>query len=217
MAIPHYDRNFKGAIGLANWIKNNHWFASNEPVNITQGGVWPSFKNAVQKERGEREILRYYVDYLTTTSICKEVDHRFQILVPKTFNPCHRRFALCKELCHILTDNAPFKSHDPIAQLTRALQTVRQVLNSPKDSELSPLFTSTDLTSEDFCFLLALEILIPINKRDKIITDVKVTGTKTAYNVACDLRIPQSLVRFFIESYYNRAFKQAGGIDVRLE
>ena len=193
MALPKYERNFKGAVGLANWIRNKHWYVhpkdqiekierenpqeEDDVVNIAQGGVWPLLKETVKTYRNDKPIFRYYLDYLHTISTCRELDDCFEILVPKTFNVCHRRFALCKELCHILTDDGPFKSHDPIDQLNKALQTVRKVLNSPRDAELSPLFTQTELPSEDFCFLLALDILIPVYRRDEIIETVKVRST----------------------------------------
>jgi hypothetical protein len=151
-----------------------------------------------------------------TRPLCKEIEKCYQILIPATFNVCHRRFALCKELCHILTDADPYKEHDVFAQLNRALRTVRNVVNANGDGDLSPFFTSTSLDSEDFCFLLALEILIPVNKRDQIILDVKVNGTKTPFMVATELRIPESLVWFFIDSSYNAIFKRVGGIDCNL-
>jgi hypothetical protein len=214
--LPKFQRNFKNAIAVANWIRQHNYYASAEPVNISQGGVWPQFKDAVKRYKGGKEINRYYVSYLTNTSICKEMAGGFEILIPESFNPCHRRFAICKELCHILTDEDAAKSRQPIEQLNRALQTVRKVLESKLvDSEINQLFSATDIPSEDFCFLLALEILIPVNRRDDLITNVRVKGVRT-YDVAVHLRIPESLVIFFDKSDYNSAFKRLGGIECKL-
>lgn len=211
MALPNYERNFKGAIRLSNWLKAKHWYSSKgDPVNIAMGGVSPAFLNAVQNERKKYIEVHYRTD-LATTSICIEREKSFQILIPESFNSCHRRFALCKELCHVLTDDAHHRCHDPDRQIGRTLTTGMNVRNSVRDGELCPLFTLTELESEDFCFLLAMEIVIPVSKRDQIMADVKISAKKTHYQVATELMIPQSLVRFFTDSPYHTEFKRLGG------
>jgi hypothetical protein len=214
--LPRFQRNFHGAVGLANWLRLHNYYTSVHPVNLAEGSVWPGFKNAVQKYRGGKEIVRFYVPDLVDTSIHVEFDDRYEILVPQIFNFCHKRFALCKELCHILTDEGTAKLHNPFEQLNRALRTHKKVLDyKESDLEINPFFSSTDLPSEDFCFLLALEMLIPVFARDKLILEHRVDGIST-YDIAGQLRIPESLVIFFIQSGYNVAFKRLGGIEYKL-
>lgn len=211
----NYQRNFKGVVGLANWLRAYNYYAPSDPVNLAQGSVWPGFKTAVQRYHDGKPIVRYYLPYLVDISIHIEYPDVCEILIPQVFNPCHKRYALCKELCHVLTDDGDFKVHNPIAQLNRALAANKKILGY-KESELefNPFF-SADLQAEEFCFLLALEILIPVNKRDKLVADVRENGKKT-YDVAVQLRIPESLVIFFIQSGYNTAFKRVGGIECKL-
>jgi hypothetical protein len=213
---PRIERNFKGAIRVANWIKRNNWYASaGDIVNVSEGCVWPAFKNAVQGHHGKKIELHFREDlHFTSFSLVKgDPAECFEILIPTSFNFCHKRFAICKELCHIFTDDNSVRTHDPVATLNHALQTTISVQNPGRESGLSPIFTSVDISSEDFCFLLALEILIPVKDRDKMITEVVVNGVST-YDVACRLRIPEKLVKFFIGSGYNTFFKRAGGIEL---
>jgi hypothetical protein len=156
----------------------------------------------------------YRPDYLKNASICIERDDCYEIILPPTFNFCLSKFAACKELCHILTDGEEYVSHEPLEQIKRALQTDRKVLTSPGDKELSLLFTESKLSAEDFCFLLAMELLIPVDKRDEIITAVKVHGTKNAYDFAQELHMPKSLIEFFICSDYNATFKRLDGANL---
>ena len=95
---------------------------------------------------------------------------------------------------------------DPVIQLQGALQTVQLVQKSPKEFWKNPLFTDNPLSSENFCFLLALEILIPIKERDKMVTDV--TNGVRPYDVAFRLRIPELLVAFYVQSGYFYVFKR---------
>jgi hypothetical protein len=216
--LPKFQRNFKGVIGLANWLRNHNHYVSRHPVNLAEGSVWPGLKNAVQRYKGGKEIVRYYLppSLLTDISIHIELPDKYEILIPEIFNPCHKRFAVCKELCHILTDDNYVSSHNPIEQLNRALVTNKKVLGyKESDLEINPFFSGVELQTEEFCFLLALEVLIPISKRDKIIADFRGKGT-TTYDIAVSLRIPESLVIFFFQSNYNVAFKRIGGIEFKL-
>ena len=70
---------------------------------------------------------------------------------------------------------------------------------------MTRLITHYQHRGTDFCFLLALEILIPINHRDAIMKSVSL-GVKT-YDIAYGLRIPETLVKFFINSGYNKNYK----------
>src|SRR5271170_7145411 len=119
--FPVIERNFVGAIRLANWIKRNNWYVSAAAaVNVSEGCVWPGFGNAVMKHCGKRIDL-YYIDYLRFISVVlKRGDDGFEILIPSSFNTCHRRFAVCKELCHVLTDDINVRADDPVDQLTSA-------------------------------------------------------------------------------------------------
>jgi hypothetical protein len=208
--LPPFERSFKGAIALANWLKHHNYYVSNEQdVNLSEGIIWPAFKDAVERYRA-KPIYLYRLDYLYNTSISLKAPDHFAILVPFGFNTCHQRFAVCKELCHILTDDNEVRANDPIAELNSALETATHLRNAPKCQGLSPLFQPKTLSSEDFCFLLALEILIPIKERDKIVTDALIAGIRT-YDIALRLRIPESLVCFYIQSGYNTAYKRVQG------
>jgi hypothetical protein len=59
--------------------------------------------------------------------------------------------------------------------------------------------------------LLALEILVPICERDRMVKDF--LSGESAFNTALRLRIPETLVIFFVRSNYNLFFKQSGGIE----
>jgi|ERR1035437_408144 DNA-binding CsgD family transcriptional regulator len=210
---PRIERNFVGAIRIANWIKRNNWCVSTgDIINVSEGCVWPAFKNAVQKHHGKKIELHFRDDLnFTSFSLVKgDPAEFFEILIPSAFNFCHRRFAICKELCHIFTDDNSVRTHDPVATLNHALQTAISVQNPRRESELSPLFTYVEISSEDFCFLLALEILIPIKDRNRIITESLVEGISN-YDIAVRLRIPEKLVKFYIASSYNTAFKRVHG------
>jgi hypothetical protein len=210
MKLPKYEHSFKGAVALANWLKRENWF---QPVpEIAAATFLPGFKNKVEDYHKPKRVVMYSPsDYLQNVSICIERAEGYEILLPQSFTFCEKKFAVCKELCHILTDDEDYKSHEPVEQIQHALQTDRKVLSSATDRELSLLFTDSKLSSEDFCFLLAMELLLPVEKRDNFITDVKVNGTKTPYDIALELKIPKSLVSFFIDSDYNAVFKRLGG------
>jgi hypothetical protein len=209
---PTFERNFKGAIHYAHWLICNGWYDPNDRVTPCDELLkW--FKNKVQKHRN-KEILVCRRRELFNTSVCIEYDDSYEILLPAdaSFNHCHQKFAVCKELCHILTDDGKYKSHQPFEQLTKALEVSDEVKDFSKDPELVHLLTSTHLeSSEDFCFLLAMEILIPLDRRDEIIRQVKVDGTKKIFDVAQELRLPQTVVKFFVESDYHATFKRIGG------
>ncbi len=216
--LPTFRRNFHDLVGLANWLREHNYYVSAGPANLSEGGIWPGFKNAVKRYRGEKDILRYYVSsrILENITIHKEFSDCFKIWVPERYNPCHKRFALCKELCHILTDEESVKSTDHVSQLTRALNTVRQVLTSSETTpDVNPFFTAEELNSEDFNLLLAMEMLIPVHARDQFLSNIQMNKS-SPYDIALYLRIPESLVTFFVQSGYNLAFKRVGGIECRL-
>ena len=202
--LPAVVRNFEGAISLAHSIRNNNFYVHHR-ANVSEGCVWPAYKEAVKAYRGGKEINVHLRDDLYNTSILLDSGPCHDILIPASFNLCHQRFAVCKELCHILTDDKSVKTDDIILQLNTAIKTVYRVQNAQQLLDENPFFTSEKLSSEDFCFLLALEILIPINHRDAIMKSVSL-GVKT-YDIAYGLRIPETLVKFFINSGYNKNYK----------
>jgi hypothetical protein len=215
--LPSVERSFVGAITLACWLKKHNYFCDPaHPSNVSEGKIWPSFRDAVVKYK-EKEIRRYFVDYLNEISISFKdaAADCYDIIIPKSFNTCHRRFATCKELCHILTDdvdNNLVMECNPVMDLNRALETVRFVQKASTLLANNPLFTDNPLTSEGFCFLLTLEILIPIKDRPAIVYWHE--GRVPHYNIAYHLKIPEKLVDFFIESRYDHAWRRAGGPQI---
>jgi hypothetical protein len=210
--FPTIERSFKGAVALANWIKRNNYFlcSQNVATNISEGCVWPAFKKAVEKHRG-KPISLYVRDELKVTSTSLQAgEEGFVILIPASFNFCHARFAICKELCHVLTDDDSVRAVDAVVQLNSAYQTVKKITEVKGVMDLSPFFTQAVLSSEDFCLLLALEILIPIKERDQILSDLSLKGYRP-FDIAVRLRIPETLVKFFIESRYNWVYKRING------
>lgn len=204
--LPKIDRNFEGAVALAYSIRNNNFYVHHK-VNVSEGCVWPAFRDAVKEYRGLKEINVYFREDLYNTSILLNSEDCCNILLPVSFNTCHQRFAICKELCHILTDDKTVRTDDIILQINTAIKTVYRIQNAQQLAELNPLFSNQQLSSEDFCFLLAIEILIPIKDRDAIMKNAA-AGMKT-YDIAYGLRIPETLVKFFINSGYNQVFKRA--------
>src|ERR1022692_2729763 len=130
--LPPFERSFKGAIALANWLKQHNYYVTREQgVNLSEGIIWPAFKDAVERYRG-KPINLYRLTYLYNTSISLKAPDHFSILIPFGFNICHQRFAVCKELCHILTDDNDVRASDPIAELNSALETATQLRQAPK-------------------------------------------------------------------------------------
>jgi len=213
--LPKVHRNFVGAISLGNWIKRNHFDVSpKEKVNVAEGRVWPAFRDAVSKHRGGIPIRLLQREELKTVSASlrkpEPVDH-WRILVPLQFNYCHKRFAICKELCHILYEGAASHYGDPFAELSEALGTSSNVrIAEPRFPTL--LFVREEISSESFCFLLAMELLIPIKCRAPIISD-SFRG-RSNFDIASDLRIPETLVDFYIRSRYYVYWMQNGGSEL---
>jgi len=217
--FPDFVRNFEGAVGVANWLKQHH-FDCAAPANIADGNVWPKFKNAVEAYKG-KEIKLFFDADLTKESVKYELPSEVRIHIPQSFNLCHRRFAVCKELTHVLMDQyfpAQDSSQGPLAQLIHSLMTTQYVIESKRiAAELNPLFQlDVKLPSEPFCFLLTMEILIPVKDRDTIITDITVKN-KNTFDVASHYRIPESLVIFFAKSGYNFIFKRMGGSEIKIK
>lgn len=106
-----------------------------------------------------------------------------------SLNLCYRRFAVCKELAHLLIDNAQehFTS-DPIALIQQL------ITNVPMDD------AATDLGSEQFAALSAVEILIPWGHR-KMLRGMLEDGA-TDREVAEKIRVPEKIVNFFFRSKF---------------
>jgi hypothetical protein len=211
--LPEFSRNFSGAVGLANWIKlNSGLFSETGDIEESQSHVWPEFKRYIERLRAV-PINLFLRDELTTVTLALRTPpphESFSILVPSSFNHCYRRFAVCTELCHILTDDVSLESSDPVSQIEAALATLGRVQSGGIHGTANPLFLAPVLSSEDFCFLLSLELLIPIRDREKIVVDVMLRGV-SCYDVAYRLRVPEQLIRFYVQSGYNNVFKQLGG------
>jgi hypothetical protein len=214
MPIPAFERNFKGAFNLAFWLVHNGWFNPNDLVTI-DGNILVWFREKIEKEKN-KEVHYYYLNYVKVSTFIEQEDC-FEILLPHNvdFNYCHLNFAVCKELCHVLTDEGEFKSRDPFQQLFRALEICDEVI----DPYLANLLTKPHLPlSEDFCFLLAIELLIPIGRRNEIIAQFKSDRAKkriideaNLLNVARSLKIPKKVLTFFVLSDYHDIFNSLGG------
>ena len=205
MSLPQFKRNFGGAIYLASWLKENYANIS----TTVRAQVSPNFVDCVTAITNKK-IEFHFVPELTSTSICSQSPQFSRILIPHSFNLCHRRFALCKELCHVLTDDASVKAKNPSEQLSLARYCSEVVRNS------NPKFFAVDLNSEDFCFLLAMELMLPTSKRNQILENMG--KGETAYDIAFSLQLPESLINFYRISEYNTFYQfqllmfRSGGI-----
>jgi hypothetical protein len=191
MPLPKVPRTLRGAIQLA-----DHLLAENGGtlVNAFGTNVSPGLVDIAEKVVGV-PVKFYVVPYAQSISICLRTSDGFQIIIPKTFNRCHFRFALCKELCHVISDDHSIRVSDP----TAALQTARDSAHSVRENSAN-LFLATELDSEHFCFVMALELLIPVLARKEILR--RLDRGDNSYDIAYPLAIPQKLVEFFHKSKY---------------
>jgi hypothetical protein len=194
MSLPSIHRNFGGAISLAAWLKNNHVGLS----TTICANISPGFVDCVSKYK-DKPVKFFWRPELKEISIYLKTPTEYVILIPQAFNHCHRRFALCKELCHVLTDDPTVAAKNPSEQLKIAIDCSELVRNKK-----SILFAN-ELASEDFCFLLAMEMMIPASHREKILE--RLTKGERAFDIAFGLRMPEALITYYRDSGYNQFYK----------
>jgi Zn-dependent peptidase ImmA (M78 family) len=195
MPLPHFKRTFAGAMQLAHWLKNNHFgIGTTNASNIT-----PGLLDAVAAETGQT-IEIHLRSELKTVSVCLKRGTKTCILIPKASNFCHRRYAMCKELCHVLTDDPSENANNPSEQLELAIR------GSQSIRELDNRLFFRSLGSEDFCMMLAVEMMLPESTRDDL-TIALTSRQEPAFDVAYRLRIPEAFIKFYRDSIYSDVWK----------
>lgn len=107
----------------------------------------------------------------------------YTIVLARNSTWCWKRFTLCKELCHVLTDDGSVYARSAIEQLAHAIK-IRQAFNA-----------LAKLNSEEFCFLLAIELMIPLQRRLEIGSRVK--KGEPDFNIANDLKMPEWIINYY--------------------
>jgi hypothetical protein len=187
-------RDFTGAIQLSLKIKReNFGISTTKFINVN-----PAFIEAVEKD-AKVPINVNYDFQVTDLSVAFWGENRWVILIPEVFNYCHARFALCKELCHILTDDSTTRAKDPTSQILQALK-LNRVIQEPDSKTLEPLLDLQPWDSETYCFFLALEIMIPDSRREEMLRLYNL-GTPTL-DIAHQIKMPETLVAFYFQSRY---------------
>lgn len=90
---------------------------------------------------------------------------------------CLQRLSIMKELAHCLTDDPSVRADSPGNQLKHA---TTHLTNFDPDALLS---------SEQFCYHLAFELMIPPHRREEL-ERMKAEGS-SAFDIAVEVRVPQ--------------------------
>lgn len=109
--------------------------------------------------------------------------HR-DIVISAVSTRCWKRFTLCKELCHVLTDDETVRAHRPVEQLSLAIKAKEE--------------PQTVISTESFCTIMAIELMIPPKHRPSLRERVK--NDESTWDIANDLKIPEWVIEF----YYRR-------------
>lgn len=190
-ALPPFDRTFAGAVKLARSLKNDFV----DLRHSSQGNVTPGFLNAVKEHRPNAEVFFIEDPGLSSFFYILRTDDKCEVVYGITANKCYRRFGVCKELCHILTDDAQVRTTSPTFELQLAISVRTKFLLREQT-----LFTDK-LKSEEFCIFLALEIMLPEARREEILTRARLGDNH--YDIAKLFDVPEAYIAFFIESQYH--------------
>ena len=164
-------------------------FQTSNPDIFQQGKVEvdPALRNLILKVTGAKIALREDANLRLPGYLLKKRGiAEYDIVLSRSITYCWKRFTLVKELCHILTDDGSVYAKNATEQIAHAL-VMRNAFNA-----------IAALNSEEFCFLLAIELLIPLQRRTEI--QAKIKAGETDFNIANSLKIPEWIIHF----YYKR-------------
>ncbi|HMP75376.1 MAG TPA: hypothetical protein PKE12_03670 [Kiritimatiellia bacterium] len=191
--LPGCPRSYLGVVRAASWLSRKF------PVNNDHGAaIDPDFYKLIIRLTG-CSISHYRSEPLQSVKgmMLKLYDGKFAVFVSPKQSYCWRRFTLCKELCHVLTDGVWSPSGHVVTQL--------ELASKP------PSLTGA-LSSEDFCFSLAVEIMIPDGFRDFAVAN---RGRLTDLDLAEKIKAPEWVVTFFFEKLYATSCMARSVISLR--
>ena len=126
-----------------------------------------------------------------------DVSYVANISYNSSLNPCWTRFAICKELCHILIDSEKSATKDIIKLASILVEEMPLGVIDMSDEEQEAWH------SESLAELAALEILFPFSERSKIRANLdRGYWNMPIYQIALTYKIPQYYVARGISSPY---------------
>lgn len=146
--------------------------------------VCPGFKNIVSDLTKSTVVIRED-DKLRIPGYLLKVKGKseYQIVLSSSQTTCWKRFTLCKELCHMLTDDSSVYARNVTDQIAHAIK-VRDAFR-----------VTSELNSEEFCFILAIELMIPLQRRAEIRRKIK--ESESHFNIANSLKIPEWIINYY--------------------
>ena len=124
---------------------------------------------------------------------------RTVINIDSEINSQWTRYVFAKEVCHHLVDNDDFRTTDP----TTVIETV--ILDDPELDKNGA--TAMDVQSEYLTKLAAIELLFPLQFRDKCIEDIA-RGESSTYEISVYFDIPEHLVEYALTESYMKFSKK---------
>ena len=114
----------------------------------------------------------------------------YEIAVAGRLNRCWMRFAILKELCQIVAfeENIFEPDHDDAVQQLQRAANVKRFLGHPDR-------VNQFLNSEDYCYLMAMELIIPRRKKTAIID---LLASSPTWDAADQIKAPEKI----IEAYF---------------
>jgi hypothetical protein len=120
----------------------------------------------------------------------KDREGVYHISIAERCTFCVRRFAALKELLHVYFDILEHSSavRELTDTLTAAIQSRRSV-------------EAAGISGEAFCYVAAIEILIPYGEFRTEIANYRDVDQRTDYDIARMTRVPSSVIYFFFNKY----------------
>ena len=194
-SLPPFDRSFAGAVKLSGFLKKTHPEIKNSHQLVIPGLV--ELIKVYKPEVNVTITQDLPTVYSLSILLREKLSNNCRIIVPPTFNKCYKRFAICKEVCHILTDDSTVSANTPSKELLLAIDPRKRIISADKS-----VFKRKSLKAEEFCIFLAIELMLADDRRDQIVTDTALQNASN-YDMAKLFQIPEALIKFYIDSEYH--------------
>ena len=120
------------------------------------------------------------------------------IYIVDEMNSAWKRYVFAKEACHHLIKDEGFYTHDPISVIEDIVLDELGI-NGSDDHAL-------DVKAEILTKFAAIELLFPIEFRDKCKTEVN-NGERSTYEISTYFDIPEHVVQYSLADHYMKASK----------
>lgn len=165
--------------------------ASLRPINLVNELI-PFLQEKLTEQNGKdfNIILepKKWVGGQIFGALLRYADH-VKILYSMDLNTCWRRFVVAKELSHLLFDSTESYTTDP-AELVTSLLSEIPLSDGP----------SAQATSEQLAAIMAIELLLPHQEREKI--ESLFNSGVSVRRIALDYRVPAKIVEAFLSAEY---------------